>query len=741
MMKKSLLIILLLLGPCAAQTHVQTVAAQKVARLARDVTIYRDTYGVPHIYGRTDAAVVFGLMYAQAEDNFWQLEDDLVRGLGRAAEVYGERNVNDDLIQAAFESNKLAIAHYEHAEPRIRELCDAYAAGLNYFLARNPQVKPRLITHFEPWYVFAGVGGTGLLTNAGLKVEELRDAMPVVGRQLMKGGFSGRAPTDARAHETDSGFAEAVTDFDLDEGSNMWAVAPARSASGHALLLINPHVGFFGGGQRYEAHLHSQEGWHVSGFAILGTPFIRSGHNERLGWSHTNNYADIADVYAEDFDEPERPLAYRYGSAHRDAVEWQATVAVKTGEGMELRTFRIRKTHHGPVLALRDGKALTLKLARLGDNGAFEQRYAMSRARNIAEFKQAMARVSLTGSNTIYADRAGNIFYLHGNAIPRREPKFDWTKPVDGSDTATEWQGYHTLAELPQLTNPTAGWLQNCNSTPFLTTAAGNPQKSDFPLYMAPEPDTPRARNSRRILAGREKFTFDEWARAAADTTEVEADNFISQIVGEWEKLKGADAARAAKLAEVIAELQKWNRVATLDAQAMTVLSYWVNIYNRPTFKKDELYSTLRALEQARDELVRDWGTWRVAWGEVNRLQRTHTSGQEPFSDEQPSLPVAGGASALGNVFTFNAPPPRGTKRRYGVSGNTYVSVVEFAPRLRARSIVTFGQSADPRSPHYFDQAPLYARMQFKPAWFTLAEIKAHLERAYHPGEERRPAQ
>jgi penicillin amidase len=731
MMKRSLLTCLLLLA-LAATTQAQPTADQQTTRRARAVTIYRDTYGVPHVYGRTDADVVFGLMYAQAEDNFWQLEDDMIRNLGRAAEVYGERGLNDDLVQAAFASNKLAVAQYERAAPRIRALCVAYAAGLNYFLARNPQIKPRLITHFEPWYVYAGVGGASLVTGAGLKLEELRAALPEVGRQVISNGAINRVRAAAPSVATDD-------EVDLDEGSNMWAVAPAKSANGHALLLINPHVGFFGGGQRYEAHLHSAAGWHVSGFAILGTPYIRSGHNDYLGWSHTNNYADLLDVYEETFDDPRQPLSYRYAGMHRTATEWVAALKVKTDAGLELRSFRMRKTEQGPVLALRDGKALTLKLARVGENGGFEQRYAMSRARTLAEFKTAMARVSLTGSNTIYADRAGNIFYLHGNAVPRRSTKFDWTKPVDGGNPETEWHGYHTLAELPQLTNPPAGWLQNCNSTPFLTTAGGNPARENFPVYMVPEPDTARARNARRILAGRERFTFDEWTRAAADTTEVEADTFIPQIINEWQRLKGAHADRAAKLADVIAELQQWNHVSTIDSQAMTLISSWLTVYNSRNFKRDEAdYPMLRALEQAVSDLTRDWGTWRVAWGEINRLQRTHTSGQDPFSDERASLPVTGGASALGNVFTFNAPPAKGLKRRYGVSGNTYVSVVEFAPHVRALSIVTFGQSADPRSPHFFDQAPLYARMQFKPAWFTLAEIKAHLERAYHPGAERR---
>ncbi|HEY6400428.1 MAG TPA: penicillin acylase family protein, partial [Blastocatellia bacterium] len=531
-------------------------------------------------------------------------------------------------------------------------------------------------------------------------------------------------------------------------GSNMWAIGPAKSASGRAMLLINPHVAFFGGGQRYEAHMRSNEGLNVSGFAILGTPYIRSGFNDYLGWSHTNNYADVADVYAERFDDPKNPLAYRYGDGYRAATEWDEEIKVRTEKGVETRHYKLRQTHHGPIVAQRDGKALSVRVARLKEGGVLEQRYAMSKARTLAEFKSALARVSLTGSNTIYADRVGNIFYVHGNAIPRRATKFDWSQPVDGGNPETEWQGYHALTELPQLTNPKSGFLQNCNSTPFLTTTEDNPAEANYPKYMIGEGDTPRAQSSRRVLSGKEKFSFDEWMVAATDRRVTAADLAIPGLIEEWEKLKSSNAARARKLAAAVTELKSWDRVIAIESPAMTLFARWAERVNARTQANNQSATfRLDALEKVMDELEKDFGSWRVAWGEVNRLQRIHTSGQqETFSDERPSLPVAGGPGVLGVIFTFNAAPVNNAanaegmkinKRRYGATGNTYVGVVEFGPQIKARSILVFGQSADPNSPHYLDQAALYARGEFKPAWFTLAEIKANAERIYnlgHPG-------
>src|SRR5262249_11935837 len=378
-------------------------------------------------------------------------------------------------------------------DPKLRNLCDAFAAGVNRYLETHPNTRPRLLTHWEPWWILAdemrGPAGTGI-TPA-----ERARAFPAMS--------SAPPPTE--------------TGQEGDEGSNMWAIAPSRTTTGHAMLLINPHIGFFGGGQRYEAHLHSGEGLDVSGFAILGTPYIRSGFNRNLGWSHTNNYAQTADVYLEKFDDPADPLSYRYGNEHRRAIEWIGEIRVKTPQGIDVRRLTFRKTHDGPILGMRGNDGLAVRGAAVG-GGVMAQRWAMARARNLRDFQAALARRALVGSNTVYADRAGNIWYLHGDAIPHRSTKFDWTKAVDGSDPEAEWQGLHPISEPPQVLNPKSGWVQNCNSTPFLTSeVADNPDRVSFPAYMAPEPETPRCTRSRAILSGSRKFTFEEWTTAAMD--------------------------------------------------------------------------------------------------------------------------------------------------------------------------------------------------------------------------------
>jgi penicillin amidase len=722
---------------CLCLLNSQAFAVQPTKNLANSVTIYRDSYGVPHVYGRTDEAVVFGLMYAQAEDNFWQLEEDHINKLGRAAEIYGQSRLAGDLMTRLFETSKRAQNEYKSLSPQMRRLCDAYAAGLNYYLERHPEVRPRLINRFEPW--FALVTGAPAPASAGITIQEVRALFRELPAQTV--------------NSSPGAMAEG------EEGSNMWAVSPLKSASGRALLFINPHVGFFGGGQRYEAHLHSGQGLNISGFTMLGSPYIWTGHNEVLGWSHTNSGADSTDVYVETFDDAQNPHAYRYGKDYRRAVEWTDEIRVSQQGNTETKRFTFRKTHHGPVIALRAGKFLAVRAASVEISGRlFEQKWAMARSRSLNEFKAAMSQRRLTGSNTMYADQKGNIFYLHGNATPRRSTKFDWSKPVDGSDAETDWRGFHELSELPQVLNPSSGWIQNCNSTPFLTSSTDNPDRSKHPVYMAPDPDTPRAQMSRRILSSKDKFTFDEWERASLDTRVILAETMVPELVSIWEKLRQSNQANSDKLAEPVAALKAWDYESRIDSVPTTLFMLYFEQLQRlnreqrtrqsdddqsvPTTLVEQLNkinaaAKLTAFEKVLNELQNDFGKWQVAWGEINRLQRIHTSGTlEKFDDMKSSVPVPGASGLAGTLFTFNTRRDAGQKRRYGISGNSYLAVVEFAPLVRARSLLVFGQIADPKSPHFFDQAELYSTKQYKPAWFNLTEIKRHLERRYRPGSE-----
>ncbi len=729
-------IVLSLASSGLAQTR-QVNDTARLEKIARAVTIYRDNYGVPHIYGPTDASCAFGYMYAQAEDNFWQIEDNYIRALGRASEVYGERTFNDDLLNRALEITKLARNEYDRSSPRVRELANALADGLNYFLATNQQVKPRLITKFEPWHVFAfnrfAIYQLFVFGKSGLKVEEIRTAAQEVNAD--------GAPASTA---TSSGLAMNYSARDDDPlepavGSNMWAITPQKSESGHAMLLINPHQPFFGPGQWWEGHVVSQEGWNMSGASFFGSSFPTIGHNEHLGWSHTVNDPDIVDLFIEKFDDQKNPLAYRHGGAYRNATEWTDVIKVKTDKGADARTYKFRKTHHGPIVSVREGKPLAIKLSKIEEGGMIEQWYQMSKSRTLAEFKKAVSRGSVPMFNAMYADREGNIFYIYNGAVPRRSTKFDWAKPVDGSDPETDWQGYHSMEELPQLTNPATGYTQNCNQTPFTTTTDGNPQKEKFPPYMVREQDNARARISRRLLEKEARFTFDEWTRASLDTTIIEAETQIPELAKEVERLRQTDAARADKLAPAIADLKAWDGVSTIDSKPMTLFAL---AYERATrlARQNPTGKWLRAqaLEEIMKELERDFGTWRVAWGEVNRLQRIQSGGElETFSDEKMSLPIPGAPGWLGVVYNFYTRPEKGQKRRYGVAGNSFVSVIEFGPQVRARSHLVFGQNSDASSANHLDQSHLYSKKEYKPAWFSKAEVKANSKLVYSPGQKK----
>jgi penicillin amidase len=741
-------------APARAADAAGAKVEAKASALAKTVTIRRDAFGVPHVYAPTDAACVFGFLYAQAEDYFWQIEDSYIRSLGRAAEVHGEKALPDDLVNRALEITKLSKDEYKNASPKTKELCDATADGLNYYLAVNPQVKPRLIRHFEPWHTLAFrrfiLYQSFIYGKSGLKAT---DVIPAV--QEVK-----ETKTGAVSFPEELWRQLAAAEQDRDSmsshvGSNMWAIRPEKSASGKALMFINPHQPFFGPGQWYEGHLVSGEGWDLLGACFFGSPFPTLGYNGHIAWSHTVNNPDVVDLYTVQFDDKTDPLKYRYGTDTRQATAWTEDIAVKGEKGTASRKFRFTKTHQGPIVAVKKGTPLAIRLAKLEAGGALDQGYAMGRAKSVAEFKAAMKPCNLPMFNAVAADTGGNIFYVYNGAVPKRSTKFDWTKPVDGSNPETEWQGYLAFDELPQIENPKCGFVQNCNQSPLTTTPTAkelkagqedeNPKASQFPPYlMATEKDkdNPRAAISRRILHSTAKFTYDDWTRDGFNTKILEAELRIPDLVKDWQELSAKEPERGAKLKGPIEALKGWDCVSTLDSVPMTVFADTYAAYMKMAEKKDlQNRPRMRAMEAAIAGLEKSHGTWKVAWGEVNRLQRIHGSqidmeGKGAFRDDRPSLPVAGAPGPLGVVFNFYALPQEGQKRRYGLAGHSFVGAVELAEQPKAKTILQFGESSDPASPHWFDQAELYAKRQFKPSWYSRADVDAHTERHYHPGEQ-----
>ena len=727
--------------------------------MARQVTIRRDAWGVPHVESPTDAGCVFGFLYAQAEDYFWQIEDSYVRALGRASEIYGESELPADLVNRALEIPRLSEEEYRSATPEAKALFDAAAGGINHYLDTHPEVRPRLLRRFEPWHVPAFrrfmLYQAFIYRKSGLSPREILAAVTETGpdgeeKVGITEGLQRAIALEAAREAEAALLAEHV-------GSNMWAVAPEKSASGKALLLINPHQPFFGPGQWYEGHLTSGEGWNLLGACFFGAPFPTIGHNESLAWSHTVNEPDIVDVYTVETD-PTDPSRYRHGDGSRELAAWTDTVGVLTDGKVMPRTFRFRRTHHGPIVAERDGRPLAIRLAKFEEGGGLEQWRAMGKARSVAEFREAISACDIPMFNCLVADSSGQILFVYNGAIPRRDAEFDWTKPVDGSDPRTDWQGYHTLEELPQLANPTCGFLQNCNQGPLTTVPYGgeladgagdeNPPADRFPRYLIGERDRDngRARISRRILGATERFDFDAWARAGFDTRVIEAETRIPELVREYDAIAASDPDRAARLAPVVESLKGWDCVSTVDSVPMTLFVLTFDRVMQMVKKLDILGSPrVRALEATVTDLEQQHGTWQVPWGEINRLQRVHGSeidgeGRGTFSDEAPSLPVAGSPGPVGIVFNFYARPQEGQKRRYGVAGHSYVGVVELGDTVRSRTVLQFGQSGDPESPHWFDQAPLYASGRFKWSPFTADEVAANTSEPYHPGEPRSPS-
>ncbi|MES2017232.1 MAG: penicillin acylase family protein [Pseudomonadota bacterium] len=708
---------------CVACTAQAAPEQARWKQSAQHVTIMRDTWGIPHVFGKSDADAVFGLMYAQAEDDFNRVERNYINAMGRLAEVEGEAEIWRDLRMKMYITPAAMQAKYAASPAWLKKLMISFADGLNFYLATHPEVKPKLITHFEPWMALSFSEG-----SIGGDIEEidLKD---------LEAFYTGQPKV-----------AVADTGFDPEpRGSNGFAIAPKLSKSGRALLLINPHTSFY---FRPEVHIASEQGLNAYGAVTWGQFFIYQGFNERAGWMHTSGGGDVIDEYLETVVEKNGKVFYKYDGFDRAMKAVPITLPYKTATGMASKTVMAYFTHHGPVVRAAGGKWVAVKMME-EPLKALTQSFSRTKAKSYAAFRKNMELRTNSSNNTVYADADGNIAYFHGNFIPKRDPRFDWTHPVDGSDPATEWRGLHAIADTINLKNPANGWLQNTNNWPFRVAGTSSPLEKDYPKYMWTLPENARGLHALRVLEGAHDVTLDSLIGLAYDNYLTAFEPLVASLLKAYDALPASDPLKA-QLAPQVDALRGWDLRYSVSSVPTSLAVYWgqamvasfkaaANAKEVPVvdYIRDSItpQERLLALASATARLEADFGSWQTPWGEINRFQRASGDIQQQYDDAKPSLPVAFPSAVWGSLASFGMSAPQKTKRIYGDRGNSFVAVVEFGPRVRAKSILAGGNNSNPASKHYADQAEMYSHGQFKDVLYYKEDIKQHLERAYHPGQ------
>ncbi|MBU6247161.1 MAG: penicillin acylase family protein [Xanthomonadaceae bacterium] len=710
-----------------APVHAADAARARLQREAQAVTITRDDWGIAHVHGRTDADAVFGMAYAQAEDDFHRVETNYLLSLGRMAEAKGESSIWLDLRQQLFIDPVKLKQLYAQSPGWLRQLMDAWADGLNWYLATHPDVHPEVITHFEPWMALSFTEGSIGGDIERVELEPLKD-------------FYGR-PDDAPLATV-----EMRPSWVEPTGSNGIAIAPKLSADGHALLLINPHTSFF---FRSELQMTSDQGLDAYGAVTWGQFFIYQGFNRHVGWMHTSTGVDAVDEFAETIVRKDGKLYYRYGTALRPVTSRQITVPYKTQDGtMARRTFTAYFTHHGPIVR-RDGDRWIAEALMNTPVPALEQSWLRTKTHDYASYMKVAELKANSSNNTLFADDKGEIAFLMPQFVPRRDNRFDYTRPVDGANPATDWHGLTPLDQLPQVVNPPNGWAFNTNDWPYSAAGPYSPKPADFPRYMDTFGENPRGLHATRLLTGAKDVTRASLITMAFDSYLPAFARQLPVLIHDYDALPASDPLKA-KLRGPIALLRGWDDRWGIASMPTTLAVFWGDTLWDEVSKADtaeglSIYDVmaekagpqqrLHALSEAVDRLQHDFGHWGVPWGEVNRFQRINGAIQQPFDDSKPSIPVPFTSSRWGSLASFGAHRWPGTKRYYGTSGNSFVAVVEFGPKVSARAITAGGESGHPDSPHFNDEAERYTTGNLREVYFWPEQLKGHTERVYHPGQ------
>ncbi len=712
---------------------------------AAHITITRDIYGIAHVKGHTDQDAVFGMVYAQAEDDFNRVETNYGTMLGMTAAHDGPDAIWRDLRSRMFLDHDALKADYRKSPEWLKKIMIGWADGLNYFLATHPEVKPKYITHYEPWMALSFTEGSigGDIEKAKLSLLE---------------SFYGKRTVGMTDEEKGLTYVEPV-------GSNGIAIAPKLSADGHAMLWINPHTTFY---FRDELQMTSDEGLDAFGASTWGQPFLYQGFNQHLGWMHTTSSADSTDEFAETVTNKNGKYFYKFGDKELSMMVKNITINYRTASGgMAKKTFVTYATQHGPIVAEDGDKWIALSIMNR-PIAALEQSYGRTKAKDFAEYMKIAALQANSSNNTVYADDKGNIALLLPQFIPLRDNKFDYTKPVDGSNPATAWKGETPLSEIPHVVNPGSGWLFNSNDTPQNAAGRNTVDMSKYPYYMDASGEDQRGYHMLRVLTGSKDMTPQKLIADAFDPYQPAFARLIPILVRNYDALASSSPLKA-KLAGPIGVLKSWDYKWGADSVANSLGVFWGNALYRIAAlpmhaeglakghldvgehyvdfdylaDKTSAQDKLQALSDAVDKLTADFGTWKTPWGDINRYQRLDDNIMPHFDDKAPSQPVPFDSAEWGSIASYSKSGsvfPFGTvhettKKWYGIGGNSILAAVDFGPKVQAWAATVGGVSGDPKSPYFSNQVHAYITGKLLPVFFYPADLKTHTERVYHPGE------
>ncbi|MFM6976704.1 MAG: acylase [Sphingobacteriaceae bacterium] len=670
-----------------------TLAAQVINPV--NIQIARDEWGVPHIFGKTDPEVAYGLAWAHAEDDFATIQTSYLAGKAMLGLLKGKEGAQIDYIVNLLRTRELVEARYvKDISPDYKALLLGYCQGLNKYAQTHK--KEVLVPELFP-----------VTPKDMLAFSVLQLAISSGADQALKSIFDGKM---------------ATVDFLKPGGSNAIAINSSKTADGSVFLDINAHQPLEGPVAFYEAHLCSEEGWNILGALFPGAPTILHGVNENLGWAHTVNYPDKLDTYQLEIN-PSNPKQYRFDGEWVNLEERSVTLKLKLGG---LIPIKVQKeaywSKYGPTVITKNG-TFSIRLGALDEIRGLEQWYRMNKARNFSEFKSALEMTAISGYNIMYADKRDTIFYISNGKIPVRNPAYNWKGTLPGNTSKTLWTSYHPLSELPQVLNPASGYLYNTNHSPYLATAmADNIQEKNYDPTMGYE----TWKNNRSVrfmeqISALDKVSFTDFKKMKFDIQLPQKLAFYMNA----DSLFLLDEQKNADIVDVIRILKQWDRRAdTTSIGASIFTQTYYNIENKlkaegRTFGILTAAECRAALLETKNYFNKYFSSVNVPFGYYQRLVR---------GDKSMAL------QGMPDVLAAMHAEPYKNGQIKGKQGEAYIELVRFTkdgPEIE--SINCYGASANPKSPHYTDQMPLYVKQQTKKMTLNKAEVLKQSKNIYHP--------